>query len=76
MQEWKDANKEQAEEGKAYLVIINGRYRKIRFVDAYAIGTYCAEEGWIIDNYEDATMIRVDYFAELPKLPEGVRHEY
>lgn len=76
MQEWKDANKEQAEEGKAYLVIINGRYRKIRFVDAYAIGTYYAEEGWIIDNYEDATMIRVDYFAELPKLPKGVRHEY
>lgn len=75
MQEWKNANKEQPEEGKAYLVIINGKYRKIRFVNAYAIGTYCEEEGWIIDNYEDATMIRVDYFAELPELPEGVLHE-
>ena len=76
MQEWKDANKEQPKEGKDYLVIINGKYRKIRFVDAYAIGTYYAEEGWVIDGYEDATMIRVDYFAEMPKLPEGVRHEY
>ena len=72
MDKWKDASKEQPKEGEEYLVLINGKYKKIRFVNAYAIGTYYAEEGWIIDGYEDATMLRVDYWTEMPELPAGV----
>lgn len=67
---WKNAKKTKPKEGEVVLAIANGRFRKIIFRNAPVIAEYYDDEGWIIDGYEEAVGMRVDFWTEIPPLEE------
>lgn len=72
MNEWKRAKDEQPDDGEHVLVLVNGKHGQIRFVNAMLLAYWYADEGWIIEGYETAYGLRVDWWAETPALPMEV----
>lgn len=72
-QGWKRADKNQLpKDGEHVLMLVNGRHGKVRFVNAVLLGYWYEDEGWIIEGYETAMGLRVDWWAEIPSLPMEV----
>lgn len=67
---WNDAKKKKPENGKFVLSIVNGRFKQISFKNAPVIAEYYDDEGWIIEGYEEAVGLRVDFWMEIPPLEE------
>lgn len=67
---WKNAKKTKPNEEEVVLAIANGRFKNIIFNNAPVIAEYYEYEGWIIDGYEEAVGLRVDFWAEIPPLEE------
>lgn len=67
---WHDAKKKKPENGKFVLSIVNGRFKQISFRNAPVIAEYYDDEGWIIEGYEEAVGLRVDFWMEIPPLEE------
>lgn len=67
---WISVEERLPEDGDSVLVIVNGRYGNIKFVNAICMATYSGDEGWIIDNYEEWYGAEVDYWMPLPEPPE------
>jgi len=70
---WKKAGKDHLpKEGEHVLVLVNGKHGQIRFVNAMLLAYWYENEGWIIEGYETAAGLRVDWWAETPALPMEV----
>lgn len=57
-------------EGEVVLVIVDGKYGNIEFVDAIEMGSYYPE-GWLLESYHKITDPDVSYWMELPDGPEN-----
>lgn len=54
------------------LVICNGKYKNLNFLDAYELAAYDSdEEEWILDGYPEA-VVKVTHWMPLPQPPKGV----
>ena len=54
------------------LVICNGEYKNIRFINAYDLAAYDSDEDeWILDSYPEA-VVTVTHWMPLPKPPKEV----
>ena len=72
-QGWKKADKNHLpEEGAHVLVLVNGRHGQIRFVNAMLLAYWYESDGWVIEGYETAAGLRVDWWAKTPALPMEV----
>lgn len=70
---WKKAGADHLpEEGAHVLVLVNGQHGQIRFVNAMLLAYWYEDEGWIIEGYERAYGLKVDWWAETPGLPMEV----
>lgn len=67
---WQDAKKTKPKNVEGVLAIANGRFRNIIFNNAPVIAEYCDDEGWIIEGYEEAVGLRVDFWMDIPPLEE------
>lgn len=68
---WIDANCTLPDENEGnVLVIANGQWENIKFVDAVLLGTYYYGEGWVIEGYETWADPEVSWWRPLPDKPE------
>lgn len=68
---WRSPDRETPEEETLVLVIVNGVYRNITFVDAVSLATYSREEGWILDEYPEWETPEISFWAPIRTLPPG-----
>jgi hypothetical protein len=70
--EWVDARERLPEDAdEAVLVIANGNPGKnIELRDAFLIGNYTPNDGWILDLYPEWERAKVSYWMPLPEAPE------
>lgn len=70
--EWVNAEERLPEEGESVLCIVNGKPRKnITLCEAYQLGVWCKEDGWLIDEYPEWRDVEVLWWMPLPDAPEG-----
>ena len=70
--EWVNAEERLPEEGESVLCIVNGNPRKnITLCEAYQLGVWCKEDGWLIDEYPEWRDVEVLWWMPLPDAPEG-----
>ena len=66
---WRSPDRETPEEETLVLVIVNGVYRNIAFVDAVSLATYSREEGWILDEYPEWENPGISFWAPIREAP-------
>ena len=70
--EWVNAEERLPEEGESVLCIVNGKPRKnITLCEAYQLGVWYKEDGWLIDEYLEWRDVEVLWWMPLPDAPEG-----
>lgn len=70
--EWVNVEERLPEEGESVLCIVNGKPRKnITLCEAYQLGVWCKEDGWLIDEYPEWRDVEVLWWMPLPDAPEG-----
>lgn len=70
--EWVNVEERLPEEGESVLCIVNGKPRKnITLCEAYQLGVWCKEDGWLIDEYSEWRDVEVLWWMPLPDAPEG-----
>ena len=52
------------------LVVVNGTHNMTAFIDAYLMGWYYEDEGWVIEGYEEWEDPKVLYWMPIPELKE------
>lgn len=70
--EWVNVEERLPEEGESVLCIVNGKPGKnITLCEAYQLGVWCKEDGWLIDEYPEWRDVEVLWWMPLPDAPEG-----
>ena len=70
--EWISVEEKLPDTDDNVLVICNGEYKNIRFINAYDLAAYDSDEDeWILDSYPEA-VVTVTHWMPLPKPPKGV----
>ena len=70
--EWVNVEERLPEEGESVLCIVNGKPRKnITLCEAYQLGVWYKEDGWLIDEYPEWRDVEVIWWMPLPDAPEG-----
>ena len=64
------------DEETAVLAIVSGRIHETHIlIDAYQLAFYVEDEGWILENYPEATDIVVTHWMPLPEPPMECAHD-
>ena len=66
---WSSPDREMPEEGTMVLVIVNGVFGNITFVDAVSLASYSRDEGWILDKYPEWENPRISFWAPIREAP-------
>ena len=70
--EWVNVEERLPEEGESVLCIVNGKPGKnITLCEAYQLGVWYKEDGWLIDEYPEWRDVEVIWWMPLPDAPEG-----
>ena len=70
--EWVNVEESLPEEGESVLCIVNGKPGKnITLCEAYQLGVWYKEDGWLIDEYPEWRDVEVLWWMPLPDAPEG-----
>lgn len=70
--EWVNVEERLPEEGESVLCIVNGKPGKnITLCEAYQLGVWYKEDGWLIDEYPEWRDVEVLWWMPLPDAPEG-----
>lgn len=67
---WIKGEKEQPENEEQVLVIVNGKYGDISFSDAFFLASWFGDEGWVVEGFEMAKSLSVNYWMDLPDGPD------
>lgn len=73
--EWIPVSERLPEPKKMVLLIVNGKVKNISFVDAYELGEFDTDEGWILEMWPEWKDPKVTHWMPLPELPEEEKHE-
>lgn len=66
---WRSPDREMPEEEILVLVIVNGVFGNITFVDAVSLASYSREEGWILDEYPEWENPGISFWAPIREAP-------
>lgn len=55
------------------LLIVSGKIKNISFVDAYDLGEFDTDEGWILEMWPEWKDHKVTHWMPLPELPEELK---
>lgn len=69
MVEWISTKDKLPENDELVLVLVNGKFGNLTFVDAYELATYSTDEGWIIESSPEFEGPSVSWWMPLPELP-------
>ena len=70
--EWVNVEERLPDEGESVLCIVNGKPGKnITLCEAYQLGVWYKEDGWLIDEYPEWRDVEVLWWMPLPDAPEG-----
>ena len=73
--EWIPVSERLPEPEKMVLLIVSGKIKNISFVDAYDLGEFDTDEGWILEMWPEWKDHKVTHWMPLPELPEEEKHE-
>lgn len=73
--EWIPVSERLPEPEKMVLLIVSGKIKNISFVDAYELGEFDTDEGWILEMWPEWKDPKVTHWMPLPELPEEEKHE-
>lgn len=73
--EWISVSERLPEPEKMVLLIVSGKVKNISFVDAYELGEFDTDEGWILEMWPERKDPKVTHWMPLPELPEEEKHE-
>lgn len=73
--EWIPVSERLPEPEKMVLLIVSGKVKNISFVDAYELGEFDTDEGWILEMWPEWKDPKVTHWMPLPELPEEEKHE-
>lgn len=73
--EWIPVSERLPEPGKMVLLTVSGKFKNISFVDAYELGEFDTDEGWILEMWPEWKDLKVTHWMPLPELPEEEKHE-
>jgi len=68
--EWIPVSERLPEPEKMVLLIVSGKIKNISFVDAYDLGEFDTDEGWILEMWPEWKDHKVTHWMPLPELPE------
>lgn len=71
--EWIPASERLPEPEKMVLLIVSGKIKNISFVDAYDLGEFDTDEGWILEMWPEWKDHKVTHWMPLPELPEELK---
>lgn len=66
---WRSPDREMPEEGTMVLVIVNGVFGSITFVNAVSLASYSRSEGWILDGYPEWENPGISFWAPIRRAP-------
>lgn len=72
---WIPVKERLPEPGKMVLLIVSGKVKNITLIDAYELGEFDTDEGWILEMWPEWKDPKVTYWMPLPELPEEEKHE-
>lgn len=71
MREWICAEDEvPVEECENVLCCVTGGYRNVQFIDAFMLGSYYGEDGWVLEMYPEWENPPVTHWMPLPEPPK------
>ena len=73
--EWIPVTERLPEPGKMVLLTVSGKVKNISLVDAYELGEFNTDEGWILEMWPEWEDPKVTYWMPLPELPEEEKDE-
>lgn len=73
--EWIPVSERLPEPEKMVLLTVSGKFKNISFVDAYELGEFDTDEGWILEMWPEWKDPEVTHWMPLPELPEEEKHE-
>lgn len=73
--EWIPVSERLPEPEKMVLLTVSGKFKNIPFVDAYELGEFDTDEGWILEMWPEWKDPKVTHWMPLPELPEEEKHE-
>lgn len=73
--EWIPVTERLPEPGKMVLLIVSGKVKNITLIDAYELGEFDTDEGWILEMWPEWKDPKVTHWMPLPELPEEEKHE-
>lgn len=73
--EWIPVSERLPEPEKMVLLIVSGKIKNISFVDAYELGEFDTDEGWILEMWPEWKDYKVTHWMPLPELPEEEKDE-
>ena len=68
--EWIPVTERLPEPGKMVLLTVSGKVKNISLVDAYELGEFNTDEGWILEMWPEWKDPNVTRWMPLPELPE------
>lgn len=73
--EWIPVSERLPEPEKMVLLTVSGKFKNISFVDAYELGEFDTDEGWILEMWSEWKEPKVTHWMPLSELPEEKKHE-
>lgn len=70
--EWIRTENELPSDERMVLCIASGEVGNLTLKHAVEIGFYAKEDGWVLETWPEAEEITVEWWMELPQLPEGI----
>lgn len=68
IERWFSATKHIPEENELVLALVNGRYRNIKFENAFQLCEY-TQEGWLVTEFPEWEDAQITYWMHLPEPP-------
>ena len=68
--EWIPVTERLPEPGKMVLLTVSGKVKNISLVDAYELGEFNTDEGWILEMWPEWEGPKVTHWMPLPEPPE------
>lgn len=73
--EWIPVSERLPEPGKMVLLIVSGKVKNITLIDAYELGEFDTDEGWILEMWPEWKDPKVTHWMPLPEPPEEEKDE-
>lgn len=73
--EWIPTSERLPEPKKMVLLTVSGKVKNISLFDAYELGEFSTDEGWILEMWPEWKDPNVTRWMPLPELPEEEKHE-